>query len=96
MLEHAIPEGYSFAEGAVYKGDELLIDFSSDRFRCVQFDNCATVGIDISISIISSTTADSTHILGSVIEFTSPIYFDEFAVNIFRVSNFLTSISAST
>ncbi len=30
--------------------------------------------------IISSTTADESHILGSVIEFTSPIYFDEFVV----------------
>jgi len=30
------PEGYNFVEGAVYKGDELLIDFSSDRFSCVE------------------------------------------------------------
>jgi hypothetical protein len=29
------PEGYRFVEGAVYKGEELLIDFSSDVFRSV-------------------------------------------------------------
>jgi hypothetical protein len=29
------PEGYRFVEGSVYKGDELLIDFSGDVFRCV-------------------------------------------------------------
>ncbi len=36
--------------------------------------------VSIPTAVISSTAADSTHILGSIVEFTTPIYFDSFVV----------------